>query len=363
MRYIKTGVLNYLKSLKCFFTPIGVVFFGIMLGLSAFIPGVINAVKALFDGVSELLGNIPFDFNAVKDALFSSVTTMDWSNPAETVSVIASEEWLVSTFMNCINAFFGDTTAIAESLNELLSKCAGDIIKYILISIVWNIAAFIFGFYFTRRQIKKDIAKRKIRYDILNAVINIAMFLLCVRLMSEWKGSIYVSVIISLLIFGIVALIEAYLSQGGKKVKFFKVVNPWNVLALFVTDIIIAAIAVGLALIVWKASNFILAFFVGISTIEIAIMVISLNSDSYVAGLVKKIADNSPVTVAAEIVDPALSPTENAESETATAGTALENGMQAEVIATENQPETEKTADDAAVIDQPEADSVVKDKE
>ena len=48
---IKQGLKNYFKSLRHFFTPLGTMFLGIMLGLSVAAADTVTAASALTEGI------------------------------------------------------------------------------------------------------------------------------------------------------------------------------------------------------------------------------------------------------------------------------------------------------------------------
>ena len=106
--------------------------------------------------------------------------------------------------------------------------------------------------------------------------------------MSVWKPSALISSLVSILLFGFVSLLEAYIVHAWKKVDIKKIVNAKNIFTLFATDLIIFLLAGVCVLLAITLTNFIVGIVIGVVLMEIAFIVIGLNAEAYVKGVLEK---------------------------------------------------------------------------
>lgn len=108
-------------------------------------------------------------------------------------------------------------------------------------------------------------------------------------LMTVSTAGAVLSGIAGALAFGFVALFEAYLLHGHGKIRFRKVVNLGNCVWVWVSQIAVLAAATAVsALFMWLTTSFVAVALV-LSVIIIALLVINVNAESYVDGLVRKL--------------------------------------------------------------------------
>ena len=105
---IKQGLKNYFKSLRHFFTPLGTMFLGIMLGLSVAAADTVAAASALTEGIKSLADNINLDFKNLLDGIWLQITALDWeNNPASAIQTLFSAEWLNGVLSSTLQALLG----------------------------------------------------------------------------------------------------------------------------------------------------------------------------------------------------------------------------------------------------------------
>ena len=127
---------------------------------------------------------------------------------------------------------------------------------------------------------------------MLGSILTTVLVGLCIWVYSLWQSSIYISAILIILLVGLFAFLQAYLLYGVKKVKFSAVVNLKNIGFYMLSTLIIFVIS-ALFTLIGVAVNSLMGLFVGLSIIEIAIIVVNLNAESYVQSLASE-ADSRP---------------------------------------------------------------------
>ena len=152
-----------------------------------------------------------------------------------------------------------------------------------IICILFSLIA---GFLLTKFLVRRTIAKRSwwkfILHWLIDAILSTTLVFLSGWLFILWQPSGWLSMALSLILFGAISLIEAYFIQGFKKVSFKQIVNFKNIGIFLLTNFLIFLIAMALTWCIQWILNPIMALFVGISLFEIAFLVVSMDAESYV---------------------------------------------------------------------------------
>lgn len=288
---IKQGIINFFKNLKYFFTPLGALALGLIFGLSVLIPGIISSVSTLANEVQTILSDTTIDFTALENSIISAIQSLDWGNPLDAIGTMLNSDWLVSTLNDCVDSFVEITEVYATQFNAAVNTFTHDIAISFAALIAFLVLGLIGGFFLTKWLIRRNIAKRSLwkflLHSFVDSILSSTLVATCVWLISVWKPSIFISSVISVLLFGFISLLEAYIVHAWKKTDIKRIVNLKNIFQLFLTDaIILVLVGVFVQLIVLLTNTF-AGLSVGIVLMEIAFIVIGLNAESYVKTIVK----------------------------------------------------------------------------
>ncbi len=283
---IKQGIKNYFKSLKYFFTPLGTMFLGMMLGFSILLPGIVNAASDMITAVKQLADNIDLDVNSMFNQLWDSVKALGWESPLEAIKTMFTSQWLNEELTKILASILGtDFDTFKNQLVDIVKDFGAQVTVNIAIFIFFWILGFATGFSLVKFLIRRDIARRSlfklVLANVLNSLLSSALVVLSLWLFTLWEYSIIISLILLLILVGIFALLEAYLIHGFKKIKLKDTVNAKNAGLYMLSNLIIFVISICLTLIA-VAINKILGLFVGLSLVVIAFIVIELNAEAFV---------------------------------------------------------------------------------
>ncbi len=288
---IKQGIVNFFKNLKYFFTPLGTLALGLIFGLSVLIPGVISSISTLANDVQTILSDTTIDFTALKGSLLSAVQSLNWGDPFNAIKTMLSNDWLMQTMNGCVGSFVESTEAYTTQFSAAINTFTHDLVTYFSVVIAFLILGLVGGFFLTKWLIRRNIARRTLWKYLLNSFIDslltVTLVAVCVWLVSVWKPSVFISTLVSILLFGFISLLEAYIVHAWKKVDIKKVVNAKNIFKLFLTNVIIFIIAAVFVLLAIVLTNLIAGIFIGIVLMEIAFIVIGLNAEAYAKSFVK----------------------------------------------------------------------------
>lgn len=286
---IKQGVKNFFCSLKYFFTPLGTMFLGMMIGFSVLFPGIFGAIAALVEGIKELAANVNLNFEVLGGDIWSSVMALDWHDPLNAAKTLLSAEWLHDTLTEVLQSILGtDFETFKESIAELVASFSNTIVFDLAVFFTFWVLGFIAGFFIVKFQIRKDIAKRSLWKLLLATALNSLLTSLYIAVMlvlsALWRWAAIIAVVLLILLLNGIALLEAWLIHGRGKVKIKDVVNFKSAGAYALANLIILLISIVITVLAC-AINMLMGLFVGLTILEIAIIVADLNAESYVKSL------------------------------------------------------------------------------
>ena len=283
----KNSIKNFFVNLKHFFTPLGTLLLGVALGLSVFIPCMYNAIVNAVGDINELMQEVHLDFDAMWQSIINAFTDLDWEDPAATIEVMLTGNWIADTLTNAVNAIIGDSMhMLEESLPQIFAEATDLIMTGVIALVVFTVVGIFAGHFLTSFLVRRTIAKRSFWKSFLaffiDAILNVALVAMCVWLATLWTYSIIFTLFAVAVIAAYKALLEAYLIQGFRKIEFKKIVNFKNALRYLLCILLIWAIVVVVVVAVYFAINVVLAVLVGLAVVEIALAVTSLNAEAYV---------------------------------------------------------------------------------
>lgn len=283
---IKQGIVNFFKSLKYFFTPLGTIALGLIIGLSIAVPGAISLVSALAGDVKAVLAGTSVDFTALGESLEEAVMSLDWSDPLAALSEMLSREWLTATINACVGAFVEVTDVYAAGFSAAVTAFLRGIVGYIVLVAIFLVLGFVGGYFLVRWLIRRNIARRDLLRSVLafviDAFIAATLIAVCLWLLSVWKPSAAVTTVVSLLLFGFISLLEAYVVNACGKVRLREIVSFKNILSFIAANIIVLLLGAACVVAVTFLTNEIAGGILGIVFMEIAFIVAGANAESYV---------------------------------------------------------------------------------
>lgn len=289
---IGQGLKNYIKNLKFVFNPLGTIALGFVFGLSILIPVIMSSANTLVESVKSIFSNANIDLTALKESVISAFQALNWSEPLEAIKLMLSRDWLMQTLQMSLSTFVESMDVYTVPLTAAIDTFCVSVFAAFVGLIMFVIFGVIGGYFlvkcFVRRNTVKRTFKKYILANIIDTLLSFLIIFVCAWLYTLWKYSIFISVFFAFIIFGAIALFEAYIIHGRKKVNRADIVNVKNIVKLFVVDMFILAITALLVMLLILITNLYVGIFVGIALVQIAFVVIGINAESYVVELVAK---------------------------------------------------------------------------
>lgn len=289
---IKSGIKNYFVNLKYYFTSVGTLAIGMIIGFSILIPASFHALSQMLNGIIGIINDTQVDFNTVKDYLIESVTALDWTDPIASLKTILGAEWLKTTLTECFRAVSVELQPYGDEITAEVNGALSVIKSCTVLFIVFTVVGLVGGYYLTRFLVRRNIARRSFRKFVIatltDALITTALQLFCLFLFAVWRPSVFFTTLLALFLFAVVSLSEAYLVHGRNKVGIKQILNAKNGIFLILSDFIIFYFSIALFCAAVALTNLIAGIFIGFAFVEIAFIVIALNAESYVLKLIEK---------------------------------------------------------------------------
>ena len=289
---IKLGLKNYFKSYRLFFIPIGALSLGIVIGLSVMIPMLWSAVRDFVMGVAEAVGNVSFHWDEVKDTMFSSIEGLSWTDPQALADEVVNAGYWEELLRECASVALGDISKVEAEMEALAKTAMTTIAGGAMLFVFFTAVGAYVGYFVTRSMIRTGVAKRSflksIVAGVVSTVINLTIIAAGAVLIAKSKQYASLSVLLTVLVYGAAAFLEAYFVQGFNKVPFKKVMQIKNIFLLAILNVIEIVIMIVVIALLYALTNPAIAVYAGFSILIITISCMQLNAEAYV----KSLADN-----------------------------------------------------------------------
>lgn len=287
----KTGLINYFKSMKHYFVPLGIFALFVIFGLTTAIPMMINAVKVLFTECGKIVSKGQFDWAAIFTDLSDQVASVDWSDFNKGVATVSSQTWLYDTLIKVLSTVFHEEDVV-KTFGALIQNCIGTIYGAFAIIIAFFFIGIFVGFFVIKILVRKTVTRKNIikviLFSLVDAILFTGLFMIfsLFNRLPQW-ANIVLSIIFSLMV-GVFTLFEAYLFYGVKKIKIKEVVNVKDFFLLYLTDLVILIIGVIICVALFFIFNPVFAVFVILPIAEITISILGVNAEGYVVRKVEE---------------------------------------------------------------------------
>ena len=294
---IKKGFFSFLKCLKYYFVPLGILSIFTLIGLSIGVTGIVRALETFFSKVAEMVNSIEINWNGIWGALVTEFSKLNLLNDLSGgLAKLFSSEWITNTLAAVAREFFGESITM-EQIQTVVATAIVTIVINLIIFILFIILGIVVGIFTIKLLLRKELTRVKMGKLILFSVLD-ALFWLAYIIVINLLGSIapwvnIIVLVITILSFAFVCLIEGYLFYARKKIPFKKVVHIKNVLKLYVIEIMVFAITAVITVLSILIFKIFIGLYIALPFIEIGIIAMSLEAENYVVNMVDEVSQPS----------------------------------------------------------------------
>ena len=294
---IKKGLLDFLKCMKYYLVPFGILSIFSLIGLRMGLTALSSTIKHFFDQAAEIASQAKIDGPGIWNAFLSHLLAVDFSDLGQALKTIFSIDWFKSTLADMAKAFFGDSISM-EQITELLQQTVVGIVMSFVAFMVMILLGILVGIFLLRFLIRKEMTHVKTGKALIFCLADTGMWLVLILLVvllgrvASWLGT-------TILIIGIISLpflclCEGYLFYGIKKIPFGQAAHIKNILLIYLLELIILAITAAFTAIVFLLFKGLLSFYLALPIVEIGVIAISLTAENYIVNFIAKNQEETP---------------------------------------------------------------------
>lgn len=276
---------NGFKSLKFYFTPVGVLAIFTAAAFAVLIGGAANSLGSLFNELGAIVGDSKIDWGSVWNSIADSFAALNGQ-----FANVLSEKWIFDVLVKAITA-----SGLGESVNSCLASIqatVANIVGLFIQFIVLIALGLVVGHIVLMIQIRADLVKDKwyknIIFSFVDAILQVGLQFGLIMIITLWNPFIFIFIVLSPALTEMLSILEAYFIHAFKTLKFRDVFTVKAILLLILGDIIILIIAVALTVLLFFLLNPFVALLLGLPLIQIATIVMRLNAESYVIDKMNK---------------------------------------------------------------------------
>lgn len=293
MQMVGNSLKNFFKCLVYIFVPLGCIFLGFLFGVQLFLNELVTQADYIAVQLSELVDGTEAQVDNLIGFVIASLRELDWSEPLGTLTFLMDGDWIAARIAEFLQLTVEEAAALEEQVVSIAANVAMALLADLVALVLCVAASVVIGYFVTNYFVRKSTVRRGFWgfwiASIADAVLTVTLIAFVTWLMTVSTAGAVLSGIAGALVFGFVALFEAYLLHGHGKIRFRKVVNLGNCVWVWVSQISVLAAATAVsALFMWLTTSFVAVALV-LSVIIIALLVINVNAESYVDGLVRKL--------------------------------------------------------------------------
>ncbi|MCR5332554.1 MAG: hypothetical protein K6E11_00815 [Bacilli bacterium] len=280
---------DYLKSLKFYFTPLGVMSIFCLIGFVVFIKGTTTAISDLFSDVGKIVGetSIQFKWGEIWQTIWGAIKAVDWSGGIIAgIKSMLNKDWLTSTLYAALGDVFGDLKDVVDQVMSAISICVGKIATYFVTALVLNLVGIVVGYIILSFLVRRELTQITIGKLLLLSFIDlgvVASTFIIANLMGKLWGPLgFIFFLIGIVGGEVFSVLEAFWFFGRGKVTLKELIKPKNVGFLLLGDLTVIAIGIVLFVILFFVVNPIIAIYLGVPLVELTTIVIGLTGETYV---------------------------------------------------------------------------------
>lgn len=291
MRMTVNSLKNFFKCLVYIFVPLGCIFLGFLCGVQLLLNEI--AVQADYIGaeVSALIDGTEVQIDNLLGFIVSSLRELDWNQPLRTVAYLLQGDWIASRLAEFLQLTVEEATSLKNEVVEIANHTAEALKARVVTLFVCVVIGVVAGYFVTNYFVRKSTVRRGFWgfwiAAVTDAVLTATLVAFVTWLLTVSHAGAIVSGFAGALVFGFIALSEAYLLHGRGKIPFKQVVNFKNCLFVCLAQLAVIAVAAVICTVILLITRSVVAIALVISVVIIALLVINVNAESYVSELAK----------------------------------------------------------------------------
>lgn len=252
---IKNSLKIYFTSFKYFWIPLVFILGGLGIGSLIVYFGARNQIEDLLNKVKNMANGASLSINDMIAYLIAESRALPWNNFLDLIRVLFKENWLLGTIEKFFSTAVDDYAAYKDAIKDEILASYHSMLTYYVIFFSFLGVGLLGGYFLTGSLIRKKWAPKSIWRALLVAAIDFVLSAGMVALIgyvtSLWTPAVYISSIISAVLFALLMVIKAYFAQKDDSIKFKDVMNIKLISLVLLMIFLLFLISAGMLVVVF----------------------------------------------------------------------------------------------------------------
>ncbi len=252
---IKNSLKIYFTSFKYFWIPLVFIIGGFSIGAGIVYFGARNQIEDLLNKVKEMANGASLSVNDLINYLIVESRNLPWNNFIDLIRVLFKENWLLGTIENFFSTAVEDYASYKDAIKDEILNSYHSMLTYYVVFFSFLGVGLLGGYFLTGSLIKKKWAPKSIWRALIvvaiDFILSAGMVALIGWLTSLWTPAVYISSIISAVLYALIMVIKAYFAQREKDTKFTDIVNIKLIALVLLMIFILFFISAGMLVLIF----------------------------------------------------------------------------------------------------------------
>ena len=282
---IRYTLKSYLLSLKWFFIPLLIIAIALVPACIYFMVVSRGAIDSMNSSLSHEVSSLSYSIEEMLNYILDSAKSLPWLHPFEAIRMIVKENWLTTTIEEFLKIASQNqyTMAMEGNVKETANTIVNNLSVFPIAILVGMLVSYLFTASFLRKKNCPRSLLRTILSVLLDLLFTSILLTFVVTLLGLWSPSVFITSIITAIVYGFIAITEAYYSQRDEGMKFSDIVNIKTVGYLLISYVLLMVFAVILIALLFLLPWKLLSLALALPIIIITFINYNLAAESYVA--------------------------------------------------------------------------------
>ena len=282
---IKYTLKSYLLSLKWFFIPLLIIAVCLVPACIYFIVVSRGAINDMNNSLGQELSSLSYSIEEMLNYILDAAKSLPWLRPFEAIRMIVKENWLATTIEEFLTIASQNqyTMAMEGNVKETANTIVNNLSVFPIAILVGMLVSYLFTASFLRKKTCPRSLLRTILNVLLDSLFTSILLTFVIALLGVWSPSVFITSLVTAIVYGFIAITEAYYSQRDEGMKFRDIVNMKTIGYLLISYLLLMIFAVVLIALLFILPWKLLSLALALPIIIITFINYNLAAESYVA--------------------------------------------------------------------------------
>ena len=282
---IKYTLKSYLLSLKWFFIPLLIMAIALVPACIVFMVKSSGAINEMNNSLQGEISSLSYTIEEMLNYILNAGKSLPWATPFRAIDMVIREDWLKNTIEEFLQ--IASSNQYTAAMEGNVKETANQIVSNMSIFPIAILAGMLVSYLFTASFLRKKNCPRSLLRTILSVLLDLVFTTILlagvVALLGVWSPSVFITAIVMAIIYGFIAITEAYFSQRDEGMKFSDIVNPKSIGLLLISYLILIVLAIIIIALLFLLPWKLLSLALSLPVIIITFINYNLAAESYVA--------------------------------------------------------------------------------